>query len=105
MQSDKVSRRIFLTVVSTAGAAAATGLLAACGAKKDFSCTDTAALSPAEKTQREAVKYVDRSTEPGKKCNGCQQYQPGAEGQCGGCKVVKGPIHPEGYCTLWTAKA
>ena len=102
---EKVSRRVFLTVISTAGAAAATGLLAACGAKKEFTCTDTAGLSAEEKTMRDTVKYVDRSTTPGKKCENCQQFKPAAAGQCGGCNVVKGPIHPDGFCTLWSQKA
>lgn len=104
---EKVSRRVFLSVISTAGAAASVGLLAACGGKpKEFTCTDVSTLKDDEKKVRESVKYVDKSQEPGKKCSNCSQYTAAAaEGQCGGCKVVKGPIHPEGYCTLWAKKA
>ena len=104
MSAEKVSRRVFLSVISTVGAAASTGLLAACGGNKpkEFTCTDESALAPADKTLRQSVKYVDKSQEPGKKCGNCLQYtKEAAAGQCGGCKVVKGPIHPEGYCTLW----
>lgn len=99
----KVSRRVFLSVISTVGAAASVGALAACGGKpKEFSCNDVGSLPEADKTLRTSVKYVDKSQEPGKKCDNCLQYTKAAgEGQCGGCKVVKGPIHPDGYCTLW----
>jgi hypothetical protein len=103
MAAEKVSRRVFLSVVSTVGAAASVGLLAACGNKpKEFTCAEDASLKEDEKKVRESVKYVDKSQEPGKKCSNCSQYtKAAAEGQCGGCKVVKGTIHPEGYCTLW----
>lgn len=103
---EKVSRRVFLSVISTAAAGGA-AVLAGCGGKpKEFTCTDVSSLKEDEKKVRESVKYVDKSGEPGKKCNNCLQYTAApAEGQCGGCKVVKGPIHPEGYCTLWAKKA
>ena len=107
MSSEKVSRRVFLSVVSTVGAAAAAGLAVGCGGKpKEFTCTDVASLKDDEKKMRETVKYTDKSGEPGKKCSNCLQYtKAAAEGQCGGCKVVKGTIHPEGYCTLWAKLA
>lgn len=105
MANAKVSRRLFL--VSTAGSLAAAGVVAAgCSSKpKEFTCTDEAGLSPADKTMRSTTKYVDKTPEPAKKCDGCLQYKAAAPGQCGGCNVIKGPIHPEGYCTLWAKKA
>ena len=107
MALEKVSRRVFLSVISTAGAAAAAGLAVGCGGKpKEFTCTDVSSLKDDEKKVRESVKYTDKSGEPGKKCSNCLQYTKApAEGQCGGCKVVKGTIHPEGYCTLWAKLA
>lgn len=102
MASEKVNRRVFLSVISAVGSAAVAGLVVGCGKPKEFSCSDVSALKDDEKKMREQTKYTDKSQEPGKKCNNCTHYTKApAEGQCGGCKVVKGPIHPEGYCTLW----
>jgi CheY-like chemotaxis protein len=53
---------------------------------------------------RPALLYVDNSTEPGKSCSRCQQFLPAAPGACGACKVVKGPINPDGYCKSFVAK-
>ena len=53
---------------------------------------------------RKALQYVDASPVENKPCKGCQFFvKPEKEGTCGGCKVVPGPIHPEGYCTAWAA--
>lgn len=85
-------------VVIAAGSA-----LVAC--KKSLSCADETGLTPEDSATRKALEYVDRSTVPGKLCNGCQLYKPAAPDQCGGCAAVKGPIHPQGYCKSWVQKA
>ena len=81
--------------------------LAACGKEKakTLDCTDTVGLSPAQTATRQTNEYVDRTPDPAKACSGCQLYKaPAAEGQCGGCTVVAGPIHPQGYCKLYTPR-
>jgi hypothetical protein len=98
---ENVSRRHFLVVLSTVTAASG-AVLAGCG-KKEFSCKDVPGLDSDAAKLRETVKYTDHSPEPAKKCSNCLQYKPAPEG-CGGCNVVKGTIHPDGYCTLWAAK-
>jgi hypothetical protein len=51
---------------------------------------------------RKTLAYVDRTPDPSKPCVKCLQYVPAAEAdQCGGCKLMKGPIHPKGYCTAF----
>ena len=40
-----------------------------------------------------------------KDCANCVQYVEAAPNTCGGCKLVKGPINPKGYCLSWAAKA
>lgn len=43
---------------------------------------------------------------PDKICANCQLYVPAeSPDQCGGCQLIKGPIHPNGYCTSWVQKA
>lgn len=75
------------------------------GGQAALSCTDTSGLDPAAIGLRNAVKYEDKSTVPGKECDNCEHYvaAPSADA-CGTCKVVKGPINPKGYCTTWAAK-
>ncbi len=100
--NDKLSRRHFLAVVSTVTAASG-AVLAGCG-KKEFTCKDVPGLDNDAARLRESVKYTDHTTVAGRKCSNCSKFKPAAEG-CGGCELVKGTIHPEGYCTLWASKA
>jgi hypothetical protein len=88
-----------------AGAAKGAGDTKKQAASGDFSCTDVSGLSDADKATRESLKYVDKTPDPAKPCDACALYtQPTGGAQCGGCTVVKGPIHPKGYCTAWAPK-
>ena len=84
----------------------AAGFLAACGKKTEpDSCSDVMALSDAEKMARTALQYTDRSLQADKHCALCNLYQPSSDpAKCGSCQIVKGPIHPKGYCTAFVAK-
>jgi len=108
--NEKLSRRGFGKIVAGAGAAAAgAALLVACGksepAKATFACTDTAGLDETGIGTRIDNEYVDHSPIPAKQCANCAQFEPAAADKCGACKVVKGPIHFEGYCKVWAAKS
>lgn len=90
-----------LALFSTAAVAPALVL----GCKSKPSCTDVSGLNTDEINARtNTAQYVDAAPDPAKKCNGCVQFVPGPENKCASCKVVKGPINPEGYCKLWVAK-
>lgn len=124
-ENQNTSRREFLqklTALGTAGVITPV-VLSACGgnegqtaapgdgnpeggeAQASFSCTDTSGLTDAQIQQRQATNYVDESPNPDQLCNNCQLFTEPEEGaQCGGCQVVPGPIHPEGYCDLWVAQ-
>lgn len=80
--------------------------LSACGKKSEpDSCSDVSALSEGEKTGRTALQYTDKSPQADKRCDVCTYYQPSSDpAACGGCQLVKGPIHPKGYCTAFAAK-
>lgn len=69
-----------------------------------LNCTDVSGLSDGEKKGREMNKYIEISATAGKNCANCALYEDKGPDACGGCKVVKGPINPKGYCTLWVAK-
>jgi hypothetical protein len=103
MRETKLSRRDTLKILGAVPVLSA--FVSACEPKPPDSCNDVTALSEPEKMARNALAYVDRSPHPDKKCNGCNLFVvPAAITECGGCKVVKGPIHPEGYCTSWVKK-
>ncbi len=100
MDDATVTRRRLLMF----GAGAATLLAAACKKGEPSSCNDTSGLSADELNVRTTLAYVDRSTLANQMCELCQQYVPGSPGECGSCKVLKGPVHPKGYCKAFAAK-
>ncbi len=57
-----------------------------------------AGLSPEAKLPQEQVSY-QASPKGERKCSSCFNY----EGN-GSCRVVAGPISPEGWCRLWNAR-
>jgi hypothetical protein len=110
-----LSRRKFLqvslgtTAVAGIFAGSAATLLSGCksgggGGSKALSCTDTSSLAPMDAQLRTALGYIDATPNPSQKCLTCIQYVPAAPDACGTCKLVKGPINPEGYCKSWAAK-
>ena len=105
MRETRVTRRRVLGVLAVAPLAATA--LAACS-KKDApdSCQDTTGLSDADKGTRTTLQYTDRAPSSDKQCHVCSFYQPAPEPtKCGGCTLVKGPIHPNGYCTAFAPKS
>ncbi|HEY6878947.1 MAG TPA: high-potential iron-sulfur protein [Polyangiales bacterium] len=63
------------------------------------------ALNDGEKSARAALQYADKSPQADKHCDICNFYQAASDpAACGGCQLVKGPIHPKGYCTAFAAK-
>jgi hypothetical protein len=86
------------------GACLVLAVSAGCKGSAPSSCNDTTKLTPEDAAARKALAYVDATPEPGKVCLKCIQYIPApAADQCAGCKVLKGPIHPNGYCRVYVA--
>jgi hypothetical protein len=68
-------------------------------------CEDTGGLSAEDvKIRTQVAAYVDQSPDVTKYCSACAHYVPAAKDACGGCKVVKGPINPNGTCKLFVAR-
>jgi hypothetical protein len=70
----------------------------------DVDCSQfNANLTEQDKATRTAVKYVEKSTEPGKQCTNCRFWQPDKHpGACGGCQLfANGAVNPNGYCASW----
>ena len=93
-------REAMRRLVVLSAAALAPPWLAACSRKP--SCQDVTGLTPEEvRARNETAKYVEQTMDATKRCSGCVQWIPAAPDKCGGCKVVKGPINPDGYCVLF----
>src|SRR5690606_37690786 len=101
-----LSRRTFLVGMPTATVALA--VLPGCDKREKVVCDapeKLSGLSAAERATRTSSQYIDSSKIAAKTCDNCAQYEPPSSAdQCGGCKVVKGPINPGGYCNLWVEK-
>jgi hypothetical protein len=98
-----MNRRALLGTAVTA-LAALTGA-AACR-KKPLVCDGLPGLAPADLQLRTTLQYLDTTPVPDRACVNCTLYVAAPEdGQCGTCKVVKGPIHPNGTCKIFIRKA
>lgn len=80
--------------------------LAACGSSEpELVCTDTQGLTGQEAMLRTTLQYTDHSPHSDKTCTNCQLHQGSPDpATCGRCTVLKGPVHPQGYCTSWALK-
>lgn len=69
-------------------------------------CNDFTGVSAEELDKRKRMAYVDKSEVPGSSCGNCGLYIPWKDqATCGGCLLFKGPVHADGHCTQWVAKA
>ncbi len=91
------TRRVFL-------AEAVSLTLLAVGCKnRSFVCTNASSLSPSDEEARRAVAYVEPAADLSRSCDACQQWTSG-DGECGGCKLLRGPIHPKATCKLFALR-
>jgi len=80
-------------------------LLSACK-KREVHCNEVSGLSEADIELRSQLEYRDDSPHgEAKNCANCAFYVVGKKNECGTCSLVKGPIHPLGYCDTWAGKA
>ena len=104
MRKGVLSRRDLLR--GTALGIGAFAGLSACSKRKAISCVAVDGLSVEEILPRTKLLYSDVSADPAKTCSTCQQFvPPPSEDQCGGCKIMKGPVNPHGSCKSYVAKA
>ena len=68
-------------------------------------CNDLSQLTPDERITRTTFKYQPVAKDPTKLCVTCNFWTSDPKGGlCGGCTLVKGPIHPKASCMSWAAK-
>lgn len=90
-----------LTVLGVAAAAAG------CGGEEApaLDCTNPPGLEDAQRAQRTALQYKDRSPDPFKTCEKCNFFTAAAPEQCGGCTLNLGAVNPRGTCVSFAPKA
>lgn len=99
------SRRAFLRQGLGQGALGLVVLASGVGCgKMRFTCTDTSGLLESDKALRVTLAYADTAADPNKKCQDCVQWSAPPQGGCGSCKVMRGPVHPEGTCNVFAKK-
>ncbi len=92
-------RRLFILVPP-----ALTVLLAAACEKLPASCGDVSGLTEDEAALRKTMGYSDLAPSADKRCVTCRHYvAASSQSSCGSCKLLKGPIHPNGYCQAYTS--
>lgn len=65
-------------------------------------CSDVSDLTESEIEKRKGAGYVKQTSDPESRCDNCSFWLPPKDDEpCGGCVVIPGPIHPEGYCNSW----
>ena len=102
MSQPIISRRHALTMFAASSGLALIGCSGA--PPSSLRCDDVTGLSANDADFRRGQGYAERSTRPGRRCDTCNFYEAGAPEACGGCTVIRGPIHPEGYCNLWVSR-
>lgn len=105
MKETTISRRELLGhTARLAVIGSAPALLHAC-TKPELHCEDVSGLSESDLKLRTNLEYRDVSPHAqDKTCAKCAFYRVGKKNECGQCTLVKGPIHPMGYCNSWAAK-
>lgn len=99
-RTSQLERRVFLSLLGPA-ALMPLGLGAlACG--KKFTCNGSAGLSPTDVENRARFAYMDQSSDISRLCEKCTHFEAGDT--CGKCKVLAGPIHPLGTCSLFSPR-
>lgn len=96
-----ISRRSLL--VRGLGLVGVGGAVAACE-PAPFTCRSTVGLSSEELAARTKLVYVARAPQHERACDRCVQYVESSAGGCGTCKVLAGPVHPQGTCNVFTAR-
>lgn len=99
--TQRLERRRLLV---SSGLLAAGALGVSCKRSETCPPEQLAKLSAEDRKLRETLHYTERSADPQKLCNACQQYLANTDADCGGCKLIKGPIHPAGTCVAFSAK-
>jgi hypothetical protein len=98
-----MNRRLHLKCI---GVGVASMFVEACRHKtSNLSCLDTTALASNDVVARGALGYMDRSPDSVHSCANCNHFTTAGTDRCGSCRLIRGPIHPDGWCRVWVVKS
>lgn len=80
----------------------ATTLLSFACKKPPLECNASGTISQRDSMLRATLEYAEATDRPDRTCVKCRQYVVAPPDQCGGCKVVPGPINPVGTCKAFS---
>ncbi|CAN7274475.1 high-potential iron-sulfur protein [Phenylobacterium sp. LjRoot225] len=69
----------------------------------DATCVDPDALTSSQKSMRASLGFKLVSEDPKRRCGGCAFYT-AAQGACGKCALLNGPVPADGHCDSWAAR-
>lgn len=91
------SRRKFIQIIPIAGIAMLASQTAMAARPSD--------AIDVKSSQAVALKYVDKTADPNKKCSNCQLFQAKAKDEWGMCPLFAGKkVASEGWCSAWVKK-
>jgi hypothetical protein len=99
-------RAVLLEGTKLVAALSPIGLGAGC--RGSDSCVDPDLLTTSQASLRASFHFTERSPHGAdKECAGCRFFRAATAGDddCGSCQILKGPVHPRGYCDSWAARA
>ena len=119
--SNKMDRKEFLQKLGLLGIVgiSTSSILSSCGGTEDAAkapeaapaakaadpCSDYTGLTDIDIKTRENLKYMAKAEDPEKVCTKCNFWlEPKDGAPCGGCQLMKGPIHPGGSCISFAPK-
>ena len=105
MGKSRLSRRDMLRSTAHLAVIGSSAILFQGCKKPEFRCDDVSGLSEEEAQLRATLEYQDRSPYGKEKsCSKCAFFRGAGAGECGACTLLRGPVHPLGYCNSWAAK-
>ena len=97
--SKQISRRTMLRVLTAAGGTLAVLPVVGCGGGGG-GCND---LIGVDTSTRNALHYVEASTNPANVCSNCTLFT-ATTGGCGTCQAFPGPVAAGGTCNSFVAR-
>lgn len=98
----RCTRRLWLTRCIQLAVVGPITIMAACQRSDQVVCADPTRLSDSENSLRASLRYTENSPRDDQRCRVCAFYDASQAPPCGMCKLLKGPVSPNGHCDSWS---
>lgn len=103
--SGGTTRRVWLRrVVPVALGVGGVVGVAACSRREALKCDDVTGLPEEVTSLRQKLGYQEKAEKPELACRNCAQWVEPSSPGCGTCRIMGGPIHPDGGCRVFAPK-